>query len=122
MGICDRGAKGASKCDSEPGTSSRRSFLKAAATVGTGALAGAPTVANAMDFDIESFFQKNFRELSDEELSSLLDRLERKYTEKYDKPVTVKATGPIIHMTWTNGTHRASLHVDLRHGEVALDA
>ena len=47
---------------------------------------------------------------------------QRKEHPAFEGELAVKATGPIIHMTWTNGAHRASLHVDLRHGEVALDA
>lgn len=79
----------------EPESPGRRSFLKAAGTVGAGAIAGAPTVAKALDFDIESFFQKNFRELSDEDVEKLIERLSKKYTERYKKPVRVSATGPM---------------------------
>jgi molybdopterin-containing oxidoreductase family iron-sulfur binding subunit len=73
---------------------SRREFLKAA-TVGLGAAAGAPGAAQALEFDIEAFLQKNFRELDDDELAGVLDRLERKYTREYGKQVSVDATGPI---------------------------
>jgi molybdopterin-containing oxidoreductase family iron-sulfur binding subunit len=71
---------------------SRRGFLKATAG-GIATLAAAPTKVDA--FDMESFFQKHFRHLSEEEIEELLDRLERRYSEKYGKPVTVTATGPI---------------------------
>ncbi|MBW2295104.1 MAG: 4Fe-4S dicluster domain-containing protein [Deltaproteobacteria bacterium] len=74
--------------------SSRRNFLKSAATVGVGAAVGAPA-ASALGFDFESFLQKNFRELSEDELQAVLDRLERKYTEKYGKEVNVSAVGPM---------------------------
>ena len=70
---------------------SRREFLKTAGA-GIGALAGVPATAQAFDF--ESFFQKHFRELSREDLDALLARLERKYSKKYGKPVTVGAVGP----------------------------
>jgi molybdopterin-containing oxidoreductase family iron-sulfur binding subunit len=70
---------------------SRRQFLKAAGA-GIGALAGVPGAAQA--FDIESFFQRHFRELSQEELDDLLQRLERKYSKKYGKPIEVGAIGP----------------------------
>ena len=70
---------------------SRREFLKAAA-VGAAAVAGAPGAAEA--FDIEAFFQKNFRELSDEEIGDVLKRLSRKYSKQYGKDVTVGAEGP----------------------------
>jgi Fe-S-cluster-containing dehydrogenase component len=75
--------------------SSRRQFLKTAATVGAGAAVGAPAVANALEFDFETFMQKNFRELSDDELQQVLERLERKYTQKYGKDVDVSAIGPM---------------------------
>ncbi|MFQ5415529.1 MAG: 4Fe-4S dicluster domain-containing protein [Myxococcota bacterium] len=71
---------------------SRREFLKTAA-VGVAAAAGVPRAAEA--FDIEAFFQKNFRELSDDGLRDLLDRLERKYSKKYGKEVSVGAEGPM---------------------------
>jgi Fe-S-cluster-containing dehydrogenase component len=63
--------------------------------VGSGALAAAPSAAGALDFDVDTFLQKNFRELSDEELQDVLQRLSSKYTKEYGKDVTVKATGPI---------------------------
>ena len=58
--------------------SSRRDFLKSAATVGAGAAVGAPAVARAIEIDFETFMQKNFRELSVEEQQGVLERLERK--------------------------------------------
>jgi molybdopterin-containing oxidoreductase family iron-sulfur binding subunit len=73
---------------------SRREFLTAAA-VGAGAVAGAPGAAEAFEFDIEAFLQKNFRELSDAEIDDVLRRLERKYSKQYGKEVTVEATGPM---------------------------
>ena len=75
--------------------SSRRNFLKSAATVGAGTVAGAPAVSSALEFDIETFLQKNFRELSDQELQGVLERLEHKYTKKYGKDVDVSAIGPM---------------------------
>ena len=73
----------------------RRDFLRTTATVAAGAAVGAPSVASALDFDLESFLQKNFRELSGEELADLLERLERKYSKRYGKDVTVSAVGPM---------------------------
>jgi len=70
---------------------SRRQFLKAAGA-GLGALAGVPGAARA--FEIESFFQKHFRELTQEELDGLLRRLEKKYSKRYGKPIKVGAIGP----------------------------
>ncbi len=82
---------------SEPGSTSRRSFLKAAAAVTTGAsaVAAAPAAASVLGFDFETFLQKNFRELSDDELDALIQRLSKKYTKEYGKDVNVKATGPM---------------------------
>ena len=40
-------------------------------------------------------FQKNFRELSEDELSQVLSRLERKSSKQFDKEVTVGAEGPL---------------------------
>jgi molybdopterin-containing oxidoreductase family iron-sulfur binding subunit len=73
-------------------STSRRQFLKAAGA-GVSALAGAPGAAKA--FDLEAYFQAHFRELSQEELEGVIRRLERKYSQKYGKPVKVDAVGPI---------------------------
>jgi len=87
------GCGGSDAC--APSCSSRRDFLKTTATVAAGAAVAAPSVATAMDFDVETFLQKNFREMSEDELGDMLDRLEKKYSKQYGKDVTVKATGPI---------------------------
>ena len=42
----------------------------------------------------ESFFQKNFRELSKEELEKVLARLEKEYGERYGKAVKVRPPRP----------------------------
>ena len=95
--------KGKPKPQAQPESPTRRSFLKTAGTVGAGALAGAPAVANALDFDPESFFQKNFRELSNDDLAALLDRLSKKYTQQYGKDVQVSATGPMDNVLYGYG-------------------
>lgn len=71
---------------------SRREFLKTAAA-GVGALTGVPGAAQAFDF--EAFLQKHFRELSEAELEDTLQRLERKYSRRFGKEVSVEATGPV---------------------------
>jgi molybdopterin-containing oxidoreductase family iron-sulfur binding subunit len=91
----DRGEPNAPEQAGERGKSSRRQFLQAAATAGASAFVSTPAVAGALGFDLENFFQKNFRELSDDELSALLKDLSKTYTEKYEQEVTVKATGPM---------------------------
>jgi len=71
---------------------SRREFLRGAAT-GLTAIAAAPLEVQA--FDLESFFQKHFRQLSQQDLDDLLERLEQRYTARFGKPVQVQATGPL---------------------------
>jgi molybdopterin-containing oxidoreductase family iron-sulfur binding subunit len=72
-------------------SASRRGFLKGAAA-GVGALLGVPGAADA--FDLEALLQKHFTELSKDELENVVRRLERKYSEKYDKPFHVDTVGP----------------------------
>jgi len=95
VGIFRRNKEARAPKDGAPKESSRRDFLKTAATVGAGAAVGAPAIASAMDFDFETFMQKNFRELSDEELQGVIERLERKYSDKYGKDVSMSAIGPM---------------------------
>jgi molybdopterin-containing oxidoreductase family iron-sulfur binding subunit len=77
-----------------PRGASRRQFLSACG-LGVGALTGLTGAAEAFEFDLEEFFQKHFRELSDDEVAEVLERLERKYSKQYGKEVTIDATGPI---------------------------
>ena len=79
---------------------SRREFLKTAAT-GAAAVMGAPGAAQAFDF--ESFLQKNFRQMSDDEIDAVVDRLSRKYSTKYGKDVTVNAVGPMDDVVYGYG-------------------
>ncbi|UCE86411.1 MAG: 4Fe-4S dicluster domain-containing protein [Deltaproteobacteria bacterium] len=72
---------------------SRRRFLRGAAAAGASALAAGP--ASALSFDLEAFFQKHFREMSQEDIEALQTRLERKYESRYGKPFNVASTGPI---------------------------
>ena len=81
-----------SKTRSRTRSASRRQFLKTAGA-GLGALVGAPGAAQAFDF--EGLLQRHFRELSREDLDRVLQRLERKYTEKFGKPFRVAATDPV---------------------------
>lgn len=80
------------KCDSHVLHTSRRKVLKGlAAGVGLLLLPGCDASASAW----AEFFQKNFRELSKDDLKRVLARLEKKYSKEYGKQVTVKATPPI---------------------------
>jgi molybdopterin-containing oxidoreductase family iron-sulfur binding subunit len=79
---------------------SRRDFLKTAAA-GAGALAGVPGAAQA--FDLDTFFQKHFRELSEAEVEDILHRLQEQYSAKYGKPVEIDAVGPIDNVLFGYG-------------------
>jgi molybdopterin-containing oxidoreductase family iron-sulfur binding subunit len=80
------------KLEREVRGASRREFLKTT-LAGVGAAAGVPGAAQALDF--ETFFQRHFRELSDEDLAGLVERLSQKYTRQYGRDVDVTATGPV---------------------------
>jgi molybdopterin-containing oxidoreductase family iron-sulfur binding subunit len=70
---------------------SRRDFLRATATA-----AAAGSYLAGCDKDTrEAFFQSHFKELSVDELASVLDRLERTYSKEYGKEFTVGAEPPI---------------------------
>ncbi|MCB1163219.1 4Fe-4S dicluster domain-containing protein [bacterium] len=68
----------------------RRSFLKLA---GLGSLAIPAGSADASIWD--AFFQKNFREMNRDDVSAMLERLERRYLEESGYSLTVKATPPL---------------------------
>ncbi len=70
-------------------SSSRRDFFKVL-SAGTVAAASAPTTA--LGFDLETFFQKHFRRLDEEELTAVLRRKEAAYEKQFGKKFTVKAT------------------------------
>ena len=71
---------------------SRRKALKGLAA-GIGALALPKKDASAAIWD--SFFQKNFRELSRAEIQDVVSRLEKEYSTRYGKPVKVKTSLPM---------------------------
>ena len=64
---------------------SRRNFLRTA--LGGVAAAGALSACGSID----ELFRRHFHELSQEELKRILGKLEKKYSAKYGKPVTVGA-------------------------------
>ncbi|MCJ7682562.1 MAG: 4Fe-4S dicluster domain-containing protein [Candidatus Aminicenantes bacterium] len=68
-----------------PNKIGRRSFLKAAAFTGSIAALG----ACGSKVDRETFFQKNFRDMSKDEIARVIERLEKDYTEKYGLPFSV---------------------------------
>ena len=71
---------------------SRRKALKGMAA-GLGALALPGKNASASYW--ESFFQKNFRELSKSEIRDVVSRLEKEYSARFGKPVTVRTSPPM---------------------------
>ncbi|MCY1721001.1 4Fe-4S dicluster domain-containing protein [Prolixibacteraceae bacterium Z1-6] len=66
---------------------SRRSLLKNISLASFAALAA--TGCNMKE--LEEFFQRNFRTLSDKEKDDIINNLEQKYKEKYDKEFQVSA-------------------------------
>jgi molybdopterin-containing oxidoreductase family iron-sulfur binding subunit len=62
---------------------SRRKFLGAAVAAVAGALTGCDKLS------MDEFLQRNFRELSKDEVQKVVARLEREYQEKFGKKVTV---------------------------------
>ncbi|WP_257304679.1 4Fe-4S dicluster domain-containing protein [Geothrix campi] len=68
---------------------SRREFLGAATAAMATALTGCGTLSK------EEFLQRNFKELSKDEVLSVIDRLEKEYKAKYGKEVKVANTPPI---------------------------
>lgn len=75
-------------CDCEGG-GSRRAFLGTAVAAVAGALTGCGKISE------EEFLQRNFRELSRDEIKDVIARLEREYREKYGKEVHVGNEPPM---------------------------
>jgi len=69
----------------------RRTFLKKTVLTST----FATLVACGSKTTWDEFFQKNFRTLTKEDKNDIINRLERKYTEKYGKKFSVSDKGPI---------------------------
>lgn len=77
---------------SEKNKINRRSFLKNAA-LGMMALA---LPLNITDNSLwESFFQKNFHEMNEDEIKKVLERLEKEYKEKYKQDIKVGNSVPL---------------------------
>ena len=71
----------------------RRKFMKWMLT-GTAAIGSLSLLSSCDPNKIEKFFQKNFMELSPEELKDVLARLENEYSKKFNRDVKVKASPP----------------------------
>jgi molybdopterin-containing oxidoreductase family iron-sulfur binding subunit len=77
----------------EPDSLERREFIKGMTAIAAG-LAAVTTSGCNQGPSLEAFLQQRFQELSKTEIQELLARQEKEYTEKYGKPVSVKATPP----------------------------
>ncbi|HCZ32046.1 MAG TPA: 4Fe-4S ferredoxin, partial [Holophagaceae bacterium] len=76
-------------CESSGCGPTRRDFLGAATATMAAALTGCDTLSR------EEFLQRNFKELSSDEVRSVIARLEKEYQAKYGKEVKVADTPPI---------------------------
>ncbi len=79
----------------DPGTASRRKFIKGAVAGVAGATLAGKAMAQGgfMGYDSwAEYFQKHFREMTAEEKKECLARLEAKYSAQFGKKVTVKDT------------------------------
>jgi molybdopterin-containing oxidoreductase family iron-sulfur binding subunit len=74
-----------------PAKLNRRTFLKAAAVTSSAAAFSACVSKEAL----EAFLQKEFRDMSKDEIAKILQRLEAQYTKKYGKKFSVSAKEPI---------------------------
>ena len=74
----------------EPPQISRRSFLAGGTTAMTAIAAG---ITGASPAFIATMLRENFREMSPPEMDRVLAEMERDYSEKYGKDVTVSRTG-----------------------------
>ena len=72
------------------GTTTRRGFLGAAGLAAAALAMGCDNSTN-----MEAFLQKNFRELSKEELAKIIARLEKEAAEKYHKPIHIGNEAPM---------------------------
>ena len=79
---------GADAPEAPPSDPSRRGFLR------TAAAGAAFAAATGCGVDMEEVFRKHFRELSPEQLATVLAKIEKKNLEKYGKKTTVTAEGP----------------------------
>jgi molybdopterin-containing oxidoreductase family iron-sulfur binding subunit len=70
----------------------RRSFLKGTA-LGIASLAVPLGTSDASVWD--AFFQKHFREMNEDEIQTVLERMEKEYKEKYGNEFRIKHTKPL---------------------------
>jgi molybdopterin-containing oxidoreductase family iron-sulfur binding subunit len=81
---------------------SRREFLKTVG-LGVGAIGGLGGCAEGFELDMGAFLQKHFRELDDDGVGEVLERLRRKYSKDYGREVELDAVGPIDDVVYGYG-------------------
>ncbi len=80
----------------------RRDFMKWMA-VGTASIAGLSLLSSCDSDKREAFFQEQFKELDENELKAMLERLERGYKKEYNADIEVNATAPMDHVLFGYG-------------------
>ena len=80
----------------------RRDFMKWMAA-GTASIASLSVLSSCSGDKIESFFQDQFKELDENELSKVLERLEREYKKQYHTDIEVNATPPMENVLFGYG-------------------
>lgn len=83
-------------------TVERREFMKWM-VAGTAAISGLSMLPGCSGDKIEAYFQKNFKELSPDDLKDVLARMEREYKAKYNVDVSVNATPPMKNVIFGYG-------------------
>lgn len=80
----------------------RRDFMKWMA-VGTAAIGSLSVLSSCNSDKMEAFFQEHFKELDEDELKEVLERLERQYKEQYHTEISVSATQPMENVVFGYG-------------------
>jgi molybdopterin-containing oxidoreductase family iron-sulfur binding subunit len=71
--------------------------------VGAASIASMSVLSSCKGDKIESFFQKQFKELDEDELIEVLERLEREYKKQYHTDIEVNATPPMENVLFGYG-------------------
>jgi len=80
----------------------RRDFVKWMA-VGTASIASLSALSSCSNDKTEAFFQEQFKELDEDELQAVLERLEREYKKNYEADIKVNATKPMENVVFGYG-------------------
>ncbi len=71
--------------------------------MGTASIAGLSALSSCDGDKRESFFQEHFKELDEDELNEVLERLERSYKKQYDIDIRVSSTLPMENVLFGYG-------------------